>query len=123
MCFFKAKAVADQPARERGGIGLRPGKGLQLGGQFGYGDVIFLRDAAQKEGTVWIEFGLAAAAARLWRDAARRSKSLDQIDRKGRRNAEPLPRAGYVQPLQKPQRAHEDRMKENGALQITSRGK
>src|SRR5580658_8107552 len=61
--FFEAVAGADEPTRERGGIGRLAGGGGERGGQLRHGDVGPLVDLRQKKRPVRLELGVSPAAA------------------------------------------------------------
>ena len=55
--FFEAIAVANEPARQRSGIGPLAGRGGELGCQFRHGDVCLLGDKRQKKRPIRFELG------------------------------------------------------------------
>jgi hypothetical protein len=59
--FFEAIAVADQPTRERGGIGPNANGMLKRARQLRHGDVLLLGHAAQKKLTMRIKLGVPGA--------------------------------------------------------------
>ena len=71
--FFKAQAVADQPARQRGGVGFHSAGGLEFAGQLRHADVVLLRHPAQDEDAVRIGLAVSPAAERLAGATAPRS--------------------------------------------------
>src|SRR5580698_7383393 len=86
--FFKAQAIADQPARKRGGVGFHAAGGLEFAGQLRHADVVLLRHPAQDEDAVRIEFAVSPAAERLRRNRPPLAKSRHQIDDKRGRHPE-----------------------------------
>ena len=86
--FFKAQTVADQPARQRGGVGFHSAGGLQFASQLRHADVVLLRHRAQEEDAVRVELAVSPAAKRLGRNPAALTKSGHQIDDKRGRHPE-----------------------------------
>src|SRR3984957_3509897 len=84
--FFEAITVADEPARQRGGVGPNANGLLKVARQLRHGDVLLLGHTVQKELTMRIKLGVPASPARLRRQASGRPIRPDQIHDKRNRH-------------------------------------
>jgi hypothetical protein len=120
--FFEAVAIADEKARERGGISSCAGCRSEFGRKFRHCDVGFFFDAGDEKRAMRIELGVPPSAARLGGEASTRPKRLHQSD--GERNRYSKMRSSGMtvtgQPRQTGQPAHEDQGNRPSASRITS---
>ena len=86
--FFEAKAVADEPARERGGISFCAFSCGEFGRELRHRHIGFFGDAGEQKRPMLIELGVAPSAARLGDEPSGRPKSLHQPDDERNRNSE-----------------------------------
>jgi hypothetical protein len=85
--FFEAIAVADEEAREGGGIGLRAGCRSEFSRKFRHCDAGFFFDAGDEKRPMRIELGMAPSAAWLGFKASGRPKGPHQPDSERNRHA------------------------------------